>query len=66
MGLNGLVVKSHGSANAAGIASAIDLAVDVASADLIEKIAADLATMDGFGGTDKETENSSDNEAAVS
>lgn len=66
MGLNGLVVKSHGSANAAGIASAIDLAVDVASADLIEKIAADLATMEGFGGNDKDTESSSDNEAAVS
>ncbi len=42
MGLNGLVVKSHGGANEAGIASAIDLAVDVSSAALLSKIAADL------------------------
>lgn len=42
LGLNGLVVKSHGGADAAGIASAIDLAVDVASAGLVEKIAADI------------------------
>ncbi len=49
MGLNGLVVKSHGGANAAGIASAIDLAVDVASADLVAKITSDLQHMEGFG-----------------
>ncbi|MEQ9517817.1 MAG: phosphate acyltransferase PlsX [Parvibaculum sp.] len=42
LGLNGLVVKSHGGADAAGIASAIDLAVDVASAGLVDKIAADI------------------------
>ena len=36
------MVKSHGGANAAGIASAIDLAVDVSSANLVDKIAADL------------------------
>ena len=66
MGLNGLVVKSHGSANAAGIASAIDLAVDVASADLVEKIAADLATMGDFSSAKGAAEKSSEDEAVVS
>ncbi|PCJ71461.1 MAG: phosphate acyltransferase [Rhodobiaceae bacterium] len=66
MGLNGLVVKSHGSADAAGIASAIDLAVDIASADLVTKITADLQRMDelreGVGTADTATQG----EAAVS
>lgn len=42
MGLNGLVIKSHGSANAAGFASAIGVAADMASNDLAGKIAKDL------------------------
>jgi len=42
LGLNGVVVKSHGSANAEGIAAALDLAIDMARNDIIKKIAADL------------------------
>jgi glycerol-3-phosphate acyltransferase PlsX len=42
LGLNGLVVKSHGGANAAGYASAIGVAVDMARADLCAHIAEDL------------------------
>jgi glycerol-3-phosphate acyltransferase PlsX len=42
VGLNGLVVKSHGGANAAGIASAISVAKDLAEGDLNGKIAEDM------------------------
>lgn len=42
LGLNGLVIKSHGGTDAVGFAAAIDVAVDAASADLLSKIAADL------------------------
>ncbi len=45
LGLNGLVVKSHGSANPEGIATAIGVAVDMARHELTKLIAADLATM---------------------
>ncbi|MEQ8745618.1 phosphate acyltransferase PlsX [Pyruvatibacter sp.] len=45
LGLNGVVVKSHGSATAAGIASALDLAIDMARHDIIKKISADLETV---------------------
>ncbi|MBI1180546.1 MAG: phosphate acyltransferase PlsX [Alphaproteobacteria bacterium] len=43
VGLNGLVVKSHGGANAAGIASAISVAKDLAQGDLNARIAEDMA-----------------------
>ena len=43
LGLNGLVVKSHGGANAAGFASAIGVAVDMARADLCHLLANDVA-----------------------
>lgn len=42
MGLNGLVVKSHGSANAEGFASAVKVASDMVHDDLIHHIAQDL------------------------
>ena len=42
LGLNGLVVKSHGSANAAGIASAIGVAKDLAEGGLNAQIAVDM------------------------
>jgi glycerol-3-phosphate acyltransferase PlsX len=42
LGLNGLVVKSHGGTDDVGFASAIDVAVEVASADLVARIMADL------------------------
>lgn len=43
LGLNGIVVKSHGGADALGFASAIDLAIDMASSDMIARISADRA-----------------------
>lgn len=43
LGLNGLVVKSHGSANAVGIATAINTASDLASDHILARIADDMA-----------------------
>ncbi len=42
LGLNGIVIKSHGGANAEGFAAAIDVAYDMARNDLNAKIAQDL------------------------
>jgi len=42
LGLNGVVVKSHGSANENGIATAIGNAAKLARADLVRRIAEDL------------------------
>lgn len=42
MGLNGLVIKSHGGASSKGFAAAIGMAVDMAENDLAGKIARDL------------------------
>jgi len=43
LGLNGVVVKSHGGTDALGFASALDMAIDVARAGIIPRIAADRA-----------------------
>lgn len=43
LGLNGLVVKSHGSANARGLANAIGVAHDLIMDDVGRRISADLA-----------------------
>jgi len=45
LGLNGVVVKSHGSTDALGFASALDMAVDIARAEVIPKIVADRAVV---------------------
>lgn len=42
LGLNGIVVKSHGGANAAGIASALKVAVNLARSDFAEEIKTNL------------------------
>ena len=42
LGLNGLVVKSHGSANAKGVANAIGVAVRMVANDITRKIGDDL------------------------
>lgn len=42
LGLNGLVVKSHGGANAPGMAAAISLAYDLVTDDISHRIAQDL------------------------
>ena len=41
LGLNGVVVKSHGGADAVGFASAVDMAIDMARADINARITAD-------------------------
>jgi glycerol-3-phosphate acyltransferase PlsX len=43
LGLNGVVVKSHGHTDALGFASAIDLAIDMAASDVVARISADRA-----------------------
>jgi glycerol-3-phosphate acyltransferase PlsX len=45
LGLNGIVVKSHGGTDALGFASALDMAIDMARADIIPKIVADRAVV---------------------
>ena len=43
LGLNGIVIKSHGSADAEGISAAIDLAYDMAKFDVQRRIEEDMA-----------------------
>jgi len=45
LGINAVVVKSHGGTDAMGFASALDMAIDMARADVIPKIAADRAIL---------------------
>jgi len=45
LGLNGIVVKSHGGSDSIGFASALDMAIDMAKADIVRRIAADRAEM---------------------
>lgn len=45
LGLNGVVVKSHGGTDALGFASALDMAIDMAEAQVIPKIMVDLAAL---------------------
>lgn len=55
LGLNGLVVKSHGGATATGFSKAIRLAIDMAKEDLCNLISNDLKNFDGHDETpDKE------------
>jgi glycerol-3-phosphate acyltransferase PlsX len=45
LGLNGVVVKSHGGTDALGFASALDMAIAMTKADVISKIVADRAAL---------------------
>jgi glycerol-3-phosphate acyltransferase PlsX len=45
LGLNGVVVKSHGSANALGVANAVAVTARLLEEDLTDRIAADLAKL---------------------
>ncbi|GGD67922.1 phosphate acyltransferase PlsX [Croceicoccus mobilis] len=56
LGLNGVVVKSHGSANAKGVANAVAVTARMLEEDLIERIKADLAES-GYGGPVKNSTN---------
>ena len=51
-GLNGLVVKSHGSATDKGVANAIRVAARMVREDLTRKIAEDLANVSAQSGAD--------------
>ncbi len=46
LGLNGIVVKSHGGANARGFGNAIRIAVDLARSDYLAKVGANLGQLD--------------------
>lgn len=47
LGLNGLVVKSHGSANAAGVANAVAVTARLLEENVTERITQDLARLGG-------------------
>ncbi|MBP9185127.1 MAG: phosphate acyltransferase PlsX [Fuscovulum sp.] len=49
LGLNGTVVKSHGSADATGVSAAIRLAAQLAEARFVERLAARVASASGAG-----------------
>jgi glycerol-3-phosphate acyltransferase PlsX len=57
LGLNGVVVKSHGGTDALGFASAIDLAIDMGGSDMIARILKDRA---GISSLPEQTLNPSD------
>ena len=65
LGLNGLVIKSHGGADATGYASAIDLGYDMARAGLVERLARDMTaapkTLAAASPSDADTELASRN-----
>lgn len=48
LGLNGVVVKSHGGTDALGFATAIDVALEIVKNDLVSKIKADVEIMTGL------------------
>ncbi|MDA7568391.1 phosphate acyltransferase PlsX [Emcibacteraceae bacterium] len=62
MGLNGLVIKSHGGASAKGFAAAIGVAVDMAENDLAGKITRDLTN---FKNTIEETDEDEAEETVI-
>lgn len=62
MGLNGLVIKSHGGASAKGFAAAIGVAVDMAENDLAGKITRDLTN---FNNTIEDTDEDESNETVI-
>jgi glycerol-3-phosphate acyltransferase PlsX len=49
LGLNGTVVKSHGSADATGVAAAIGLAYQLAQVRFLERLAARVASAEAAG-----------------
>ena len=66
MGLNGLVIKSHGGASSKGFASAIVAAIDMAENDLAGKITRDLMNFNSSGSNDiDENENENKDETVI-
>ena len=56
LGLNGIVIKSHGGTDAFGFASAIGVGYDMAESDLLARLAADLEALHGKLGESKPPE----------
>jgi glycerol-3-phosphate acyltransferase PlsX len=56
LGLNGIVIKSHGGMDAFGFASAIGVGYDMAESDLVAHLAADLEALHGKISEGKPTE----------
>ena len=54
LGLNGTVVKSHGSADATGVAAAIGLAYQLAQAGFLARLAARVASAEATGQDEKD------------
>lgn len=48
LGLNGVVIKSHGGTDAIGFATAIEMGCDMVENGLLEKISTDLSSFDHF------------------
>jgi phosphate acyltransferase len=48
LGLNGIVVKSHGGTDALGFATAIDVAIEMVANGLVQKIAEDVAQVNAI------------------
>jgi glycerol-3-phosphate acyltransferase PlsX len=48
LGLNGIVVKSHGGTDALGFATAVDVAIDMVANGLVEKISEDVAQVNAL------------------
>ncbi|MFC4293009.1 phosphate acyltransferase PlsX [Sphingorhabdus arenilitoris] len=51
MGLNGVVVKSHGSASVGGVANAVEVAARLVEEDITDRITRDLASIANGGDT---------------
>lgn len=56
LGLNGLVIKSHGGADARGFSSAIRVALDLAESDYMAKVAENMARLDQANASEPATE----------
>lgn len=67
LGLNGLVIKSHGGTDGVGFAHAIKMGIEMARADLAARIAADLKNYDEIINlsNEKTIENSNQNSAGA-
>ncbi|MEM8626869.1 MAG: phosphate acyltransferase PlsX [Pseudomonadota bacterium] len=55
LGLNGLVIKSHGGTDAVGFASAIEIGVNMARGDIVARIGRELETLDHEAGRGRVT-----------
>jgi phosphate acyltransferase len=57
LGLNGVVIKSHGGTDAEGFAAAIEMGYDIAANDIMDKIENDLRYFGSFRSQDNKSRN---------